>query len=714
VSTTSSTPVAAAAEQSSFRFRFFSAISPYDKILTIVWIAAVVMVTAMLFAAAPLGRTLLPASKFHFFPSVLDVVHPKPAEQMRYLLAVVFAVGVGFVVACGGAWSLTTDTGVGRTVIRVGSLAGLISIIGVVAWGWWSQFHYSDGQPATTHFGYGDLGAAIVVALALVFVVRMRPNWIRERASAARSVSTWVYLAGAIGITVCWLLPSVFRAEHLAAASESVTYHLQFTFDDFAAVANGRTPLVNSTEQFASLMPFVIWPVLRLGGVQVGTFTVAMCFLSLIGLISIERVFALVTRNERLAFILYVPFLATSLFFVLRSGSELFSWASYYAEFPMRYVGPYVLFWICTRHLRNMRPRNPILVFVFAGLVVLNNIEFGLPTLGAVIIAMIVGRARDKESAWLIVRTALTGLTIAVAIVCLLTLVWAGALPDLGRLTQYSRIFAEGGYLLLHTPVGGLYLILYLTFAAALIIAGFRYNRASNDGVYTAALAFSGILGLGAGDYYTGRTNPAGLVVLFSIWSISVLLIGLLSLRSISDGGTRASRPSAILIAFSVVAMGLTITSITQFPAPWTQIKRIESSAPPPRPYNLESAVNLVRRTASRGERVMLLVPLGHIIAIDADVINVSPFSNPGNVVTYEQLDEVFEALGRAHSSRVYVETDTYPEITHSLTACGFRPDAGGANGIVEWQLRKVVCMSRLLKSLSWTGEVAGGAGPTP
>lgn len=57
MSTISSRPLTAATKKSSTLSRFWT-ISPYDKILALAWIAAVVMVTAMFFVAAPLGHLL--------------------------------------------------------------------------------------------------------------------------------------------------------------------------------------------------------------------------------------------------------------------------------------------------------------------------------------------------------------------------------------------------------------------------------------------------------------------------------------------------------------------------------------------------------------------------------------------------------------------------------------------------------------------------------
>jgi hypothetical protein len=650
-----------------------------------VFITAVVSVAAMLTVAKPLGDHLLGDGGFRFFPSVQDLVYRKPAEQMRYLLAVACALGLGVVFVRMRVPGVLRAAPLGRATIRIASLGGQLAVVAVAVWGWWAQFHFSAGEPATTHFSNRNLVAAALVAGALILLVRARPHWLQERASGERRPLSWTWFAIAVLLTVCWLLPSVFREQNLAAASLSVTYHLRFTFDDFAAVANGRTPLVNYAEQYASLLPFAMWPVFRVAGTQVGVFTVTMCFFSMIGLLSVERVFSLITRSERLALALYAPFLATSLYFILREGSQLFSWGSYYAVFPMRYAGPYVLLWLYTRHLRGLRPKSTIAVFAFAGLVVLNNIEFGLSAYLGLVAATLISSKFEIGLAIRQIRDAAIGLAGAVMAVAALTLVLAGELPKIGLLTLYSRMFGEGGYGLLHTPTGGLYLIVDLTFATAFLVAAIRARDGAGDRAYTGVLAYCGVFGLGASNYYMGRTTPGSLVVLFSIWALCVLLLALLSLRAIAAWHGRLPAPVLLLFVSATVSLGLVTTALTQFPAPWTQLHRIETSAPSPPPYNVAASVSFLRGTARRGEPIVLLAPLGHVIALDADVENVSPYSNQEGVVTYQQLDEELAALHEAGGTKFYLADNSFPEIAQGLSSNGFSP-THSASGITEWQ----------------------------
>jgi len=211
-----------------------------------------------------------------------------------------------------------------------------------------------------------------------------------------------------------------------------------------------------------------------------------------------------------------------------------------------------------------------------------------------------------------------------------------------------------------------------------------RYRDRAPDETLTAALLYSGILGLGAGNYYMGRTHPAGLVVLFSIWAISVALLALLALRAVAANRVGARLSSLALVGGALLSLGVAATSIAQVPKPWTELRRITTSTPVPAPYAIGAAVAFVRRTSHRGEPVLLLAPLGHQIAIDAHVENIASVSNPINLLTYEQLAEALETLKQARGGRIYT-VQTYPEVTAALAADGFKSTLDPASGITEW-----------------------------
>jgi hypothetical protein len=657
-----------------------------------VWAAALAfaaaLVVAMLVLARPLGHLLIPTGGFRLFASSVPQAYPKPTQETRYALAVLFSAGLALLIARGRIPRGLASEGIARTSLRTAAIAGHLTVVGFVAWTWQSQFRGLSGEFPETHFSYDNLAIALLIAATLALLTQLRPRWLSARVWPG-GPAPWIALTALL--TACWLLPDIFRAQNLAPALIEVTYHLEFTFDDFVAQLNGLTALVNYNAQYASLLPFAVSPVLALGGTTIGAFTSIMCALTLFSLLAIERALAHVTRNELVAFLLYVPILAASLFTVVHVGPQRYDFADYFAVFPLRYFGPYVLFWLCVRHLRGLSPRRGSTLFLFAGLVLLNNVEFGLPALAAAV----VGCAAAGEFAQplrRLARSVVLGLLGALALVSLLTLLQAGQLPELGGLTLYARLFGATGLTLLPTSLDGFQLIIFITFAAALAVAGRRYRRRADDRVLTGALAYSGVFGLGAGSYYMGRSHPVVLVALFSVWALCGALLSLLSLRELARRPVRIAaltRKSAWaqvrLIALIAATLGLAATAIAQVPAPWTQVTRIATTARPPVPYNIGQAVSFVRGAARRGEALVLLAPLGHQIARDAGVKNVSPYSSSADILTYNQLSEVLDALRRNHGTRFFVGEYTAPEIPKVLSTEGFRAVAGPGTGLTEW-----------------------------
>jgi hypothetical protein len=96
---------------------------------------------------------------------------------------------------------------------------------------------------------------------------------------------------------------------------------------------------------------------------------------------------------------------------------------------------------------------------------------------------------------------------------------------------------------------------------------------------------------------------------------------------------------------------------------------------------------------------VVVFAPLGHLIALDAGVENVSTYSHPDGVVTYQQLNDVLTVLHDAGGTRFYLANSTlpnttflgahatFPEIPRLLASDGFSPTISDpSSGITEWR----------------------------
>src|SRR6185436_4280520 len=230
-----------------------------------------------------------------------------------------------------------------------------------------------------------------------------------------------------------------------------------------------------------------------------------------------------VVGNGVTGLLLYLPFLATSLFIVGGTRASRYTFGDYFGVFPLRYAGPFLLAWLLVRQLDGVRPRTPLALGVVAGLCVLNNAEFGLAALAATAAALV--WSADDQGPRPLARLAgqlALGLLAAYALLAALTLVRAGELPQLGRLLDYGRLYSIGGFGLLHLHrLLGLHLVLYLTYVAAIAVATVRAIERAPNRPLTAMLAWSGIFGLGSGAYFMGRTHPELLVALFPTWTLA-------------------------------------------------------------------------------------------------------------------------------------------------------------------------------------------------
>ena len=112
-------------------------------------------------------------------------------------------------------------------------------------------------------------------------------------------------------------------------------------------------------------------------------------------------------------------------------------------------------------------------LFVVAGFALLNNPEFGGPCLLATFFALLIGTpARvSRASAITLIGRLAAGVGAAAAVVTAMTLVRSGSLPNPELLTYYSRLFASQGFGLLPMPTLGFHLIVYVSFAGALVLA---------------------------------------------------------------------------------------------------------------------------------------------------------------------------------------------------------------------------------------------------
>ena len=555
---------------------------------------------------------------------------------------------------------------------------------------------YTRGlEPTLTlrYFTPATLAVAALLAAAMAGLLRSRS--LRERAAAAlrdESGPRRIALGSvAVALTAVWMLHAVHTDAELGNAVEDVRYHLGFTIDETFAVLNGRTPLVDFTPQYGSLWPFALALPMLAFGKTVLTFTLVLCTITALALLAIYGVLRRATGSAAAALLLYLPFLATSLFQISGTLQNRSTVGSYYANFPLRYALPFLLAWLTARRLERGGDgwTGAWLLFAAAGIALLNNGDFGIPALGATLAALLWAAPERLERRALarLGAAVAAGLLTALALVSLLTLVRAGALPQPARLVDYARTYAIGGFALMPIPgVLGMHLLVYLTYVAAIVVASVRALRHAGNRVLTGMLAWSGVFGLGAGLYWVGRSHPVALKYQFSAWALALALLAAVAVGELAAPRLRRTAIGALIVLFG---FGAAACSLAQTPTPWGQLARLQApfvateAVPDPSPLVPPDDAATRRFVASladgrdrfvykRGAPVAILLTTGHRVADAYGIVNVSPYTGIESLQTTQRVEAVLDALRDAGGNTAILPNPLDPSIFPVLQRRGF------------------------------------------
>lgn len=665
------------------------------------WPASLALIVCLLWLAPPLSE-LVPAPNYPYFPVWNPIIKPEPLETTRFLLAVVMPFALAAAVLLGSARPANRRFDPAAIVMQV---AG----IGLIIWGVVEQVDgpYPPFVPDAPHYFKTLLlsvpvlasGAAIGVALTFLALTGKRPfDQFKPHTSV---VPAWrrSEFAAALIITALWLLPAVTTDASVANGGLIPAQHIPLQADDYFAVVNGRTPLVDYVAQYSQLLPLAIAPLLRLFDLSLTSFSVFMTLLSLTALLAIFGAFYEVTRRPLAAFALYIPFLAISLFPWTDHGPYREFNGNYYGFFPSRYLGPFVVVWLCALAVRRRRLPTWLLFFV-AGLAALNNAEFGATCTVALFAGLMFGSdcsVRLMSTIRTLLLQAAIGLVAALGLVGAVILVRTGELPDFALLSYYSRLFGRQAFGLEPMPALGLHIGIYFTFAAAVVTAAVRYVQGQRNSPLTAMLAFAGVFGLLAGSYFAGRSLPWQLMLLFPIWALAGALLAMTTAEYLRSARGSSSLRRLLLPSLLVMSgFGVMIAAIGTFPPPWTQLERISQSG---RPANdLPGMQRFIRDRTVPGEPVLIFgTAIDHRVAELASVENLSPWNSVLSLFSPREVRFALDALEDAGGSKVFLRQfgseggligDQGP-VTRLLRAKGFREVAENQNGRLSvFQLR--------------------------
>ena len=618
--------------------------------------AALCLVVAFAWITPQLAK-LYPSPHQTVFHVWSGSINPEPLEDVRAILTL----ATPFVVA--GVILLLGSRGAVRRSLDPWIIGAQVLAVLLIALAVARQPHTFRFVPA----GYFEpllLSVPVVVAGVLIGLglTAALLRWRGPGETLARAVSWarsahWLALVLAVAATAVWLLPAVTTDAIVGHSGHLAPSQIPTHAEDYLAVVNGRTPLVNYIGQYASLLPLLVAPVFAALDSSLTAFTVLMTILSGVALLAIFGVFNLVTRRPWAALGLYVAFVALSLIPWHDQGSVREFDGNYFALFPDRIFGPFILAYACALFLRGRR--IPMwCVFGLGGLAVINNAEFGVGALVALVVALALGSDRSeplRERAVRMLGQGAIGIGLAVAIVCAVTLIRVGELPDPSLLTYYNRLFLRESFLLLPMPSLGLHWAMYATYAAALLTAAVRHLREEENRTLTGMLAFSGALGLVTGMYFVGRSAEFQLMLLFPVWSFSLALLAWTAGGALRAARADRERVRRLLIpaATAMIGLGVMLAAIARVPAPWSQIERLGESGHAPN--DTPNAQRFIESHTTPGEHILLIgTPLDHRLADRAGVENVSPLNGFISLIEPAEADRSLDQLRDEGGTEVF------------------------------------------------------------
>jgi hypothetical protein len=308
----------------------------------------------------PLGQLLSPAREtYAFLPLAIDHVHPEPTEHARYLIAICAPLLAALATATAPRWLARVPAG----AVAPAVVAAQLAVAGVVVASIVGQYRmhfgliYTRGESTTTAHLFTPATLAVATLLAASAAGAIRVERVRARLAAGLGADSrrrrLAVGAVAAAATAIWMLHAVHSDSEIASAPGDVLYHLGFTLDETFAMLNGRTPLVDFTAQYGSLWPYAPALAMLVLGKTVLTFTLVLCSISALALFAVYDVLRRVTRSAVAALLLYLPFLATSLFHITGTLQSRSTPATYYGNFPLPYALPYLLAWLTARRIER-------------------------------------------------------------------------------------------------------------------------------------------------------------------------------------------------------------------------------------------------------------------------------------------------------------------------------------------------------------------------
>lgn len=638
--------------------------------IAIVPCAALTLLVGVLLGP-PLGDLFFPAGPAsEFWPGALR--RPEPTEHARYVIALTGPLLLCAVVAVAAPRV--------RAVPRWSAAATAVEVLMLVFIGFLfvaqRTLTYRSGifvlYPPRMYFTWPTVAVAAIFAAAAVAALRRRTVADRLRMATTETPALRRVALGLAALFVgLWLLTAFNTDGTLGRAALAVQGNVPFWLDEAFSILNGIAPLAGFHAQYAQLWPYLPAGAMSLFGASFGVYAAVMLTLTAAVMLAVFATLRHVARSSVVALALFAPFVATSFFLEEGTLDNRYTAANLFTMFPLRYGGPYLLAWLVCRHLDGRGRRRQWPLFFGATLVVINNPEFGLPAFAATCGALVWASTLPFQARIAaLARAAAIGGSAAVVAVAALTLVVVGRLPHYDWLLEYPRIYGMKGFSMAPMPTFGVHLILYLTFAAALVVATMRAVSRRRDVVLTGMLCWSAVFGFGAGAYFAGRSHPYVLIDVFSAWAFALALLAVAVVRAVLARPTGRPRVAEVAVLFG---FGLAVCSLAQTPMPWRQITRLQHATATPRFVPRAAERYLARRTTA-GERIAILGRLGHRAAYDIGVVDVAPYANLDSMVARRQWHTAIDGFVADELEKVFLEESAaFGEQSAMLKEAGYR-----------------------------------------
>lgn len=606
-----------------------------------------------------------------FIPATARYCAPKVAEVAAYV-ASVFTPPIVFYGFCRWVKSdLARARGaLGRYIAHTNRPAvvtiGLLQIgfVFFLLQNWFSQLKvervFSDYEVLTA--------AGLMVAVLIVSFSQPVMGWLR-RIPFQNGFSLGVALV-LIGM---YSLPTVYTEANLPLAHQLVLDHYHHWVGEFEAILLGKTPLVDVFLQYTNLLGLLVLPVFKIFGIGVLSFTLTLTVLSAVGLLCIYFALRSFTDGPLVTLALFVAFLGISEYLPISGAFQ------YHALWPIRGFGPAVAVYFLSRYLLRPSRSRAVMMFIFASLAALNNLDFGLPAYVGVLAAYLGTAGASAFPPRAMIRRLIGPPVIAgIAVLAGFTLLcWirGGRLPDFKYLYFYQRIFGIYGFFSVPTPYHGLHRIMYLSYIGAVLWAIYLLEF-GEDRRSAGMLLFCGIYGAGSFMYYANRSLPPVMEGLFPIWGLCFVVLFWTLYRFARDAYCRSPVLPfrwvyPVPVACFAFAYGLCLVNLAKMPTLGQEWERFQLHDPSIS-NRREAMTQYLWAHTVPNEPVALLVRYPNGVLEAAHVEDVVPVPHPGAIFFKSQVRETMDAILKRGVKKVFGEEQYLVDFAEMLRGSGF------------------------------------------